>query len=55
VALRNELARGWPRRKPVLAALGHALEFETWRSLVRDQGLTQKKAVEAMSSFVASV
>jgi AcrR family transcriptional regulator len=55
VALRNELARGWPRRKPVLAALGHALEFETWRSLVRDQGLTQKQAVEAMSSFVASV
>jgi AcrR family transcriptional regulator len=54
-ALREDLARGWPRRKPVLAALGHALEFETWRSLVRDQGLTQKQAVDAMSRFVASV
>jgi AcrR family transcriptional regulator len=53
--LRDELARGRPRRKPVLAALGHALEFETWRSLTRDQGLSQKQAVEVMSSFVASV
>ena len=29
------LAQGWPRRKAVRAAIGHALEFETWRSLVR--------------------
>ena len=54
-ALRDELARSWPRRKSVLAALGHALEFETWRSLVREQALTQKQAVDAMSTFVASV
>ena len=26
---------GWPRRKAVRAAIGHALEFETWRSLDR--------------------
>lgn len=54
-ALRDELARDWPRRKSVRAALGHALEFETWRSLVRDQGLSQREAVDAMLRFVASV
>jgi AcrR family transcriptional regulator len=54
-ALRDELARGWPRRKAARAALGHALEFETWRSLVREHGLTQRQAVDAMLSFVASV
>jgi AcrR family transcriptional regulator len=49
------LLRGWPRRKAVRAALGHALEFETWRSLVRRNGLTRAQAVDAMSTFVASV
>jgi AcrR family transcriptional regulator len=49
------LHRGWPRRKAVRAALGHALEFETWRSLVRRNGLTQTQAVDAMLSFVGSV
>ena len=54
-SLRAELADGWPRRKAVQAAIGHALEFETWRSLARRQGLTRKQAVDAMLSFVASV
>ena len=49
------LHRGWPRRKAVRAALGHALEFETWRSLTQRQGLTRRQAVDAMSIFVASV
>ena len=53
--LAEALAHGWPRRKGVKAAIGHTLEFETWRSLVRRQGLTQAQAVEAMSRFVASV
>jgi AcrR family transcriptional regulator len=48
-------ARGWPRRKSVRAALGHALEFETWRSLVRRQGLSRTQAVDAMARLVASV
>jgi hypothetical protein len=39
----------------VRAAIGHALEFETWRSLVRRQGLSRKQAVEAMLRLVASV
>ena len=53
--LANELARGRPRRKSVRAAIGHALEFETWRSLVRRQGLTRKQAVDSMMRLVASV
>jgi AcrR family transcriptional regulator len=53
-ALADELTRGRPRRKSVRAAIGHALEFETWRSLVRRQGLTAKQAVDAMVRLVAS-
>jgi AcrR family transcriptional regulator len=30
----------------LLAAIGHALGFETWRSLVREQGLSDEQAVE---------
>ena len=48
------LARDWPRRKTVRAAIGHALEFETWRSLVRRQGLSRKQAADAMLGLVAS-
>ena len=49
------LGRGWPRRKATRAAIGHALEFETWRSLARRNGLTRAQAVDAMLSFVQSV
>jgi AcrR family transcriptional regulator len=49
------LHRGWPRRKAVRAAIAHALEFETWRSLVGRNGLTRDQAVDAMLRFVASV
>jgi AcrR family transcriptional regulator len=54
-SLRAVVAAGWPRRKAVQAAIGHAVEFESWRSLTRRQGLTRKQAVDAMSTFVASV
>jgi AcrR family transcriptional regulator len=54
-SLRADLADGWPRRGAVQAAIGHALEFETWRSLTRRHGLTRKQAVDAMLGFVASV
>jgi AcrR family transcriptional regulator len=53
--VREHLSEGWPRRKAVRAAIGHALELETWHSLVRRQGLTRKQAVDAMIRFVASV
>jgi AcrR family transcriptional regulator len=36
------------------AAIGHALAFSTWRSLVRDQGLTQTEAVDLACGFVLS-
>ena len=49
------LARGRPRRKTVRGAIGHALEFETWRSLVRRQGLSRGQAVDAMVRLVESV
>ena len=52
--LADELARGRPRRKTLRAAVGHALEFETWRSLTRRQGLSRRQAVEAMLRLVAS-
>lgn len=52
--LADDLARGTPRRKAVRAVIGHALEFETWRSLVRRQGLSRKQAVDAMIRLVGS-
>ena len=53
--LGDAVSGGWPRRKSVRAAIGHALEFETWRSLVRRQGLLRTQAVDAMARFVSSV
>jgi AcrR family transcriptional regulator len=49
-AMRQVLMRGRPRRKRVRAALGHALEFSTWRSLAR-QGLSDGEAAEMMTAF----
>ncbi len=51
----DAVSRGWSRRKTVRAAIGHAFEFETWRSLVGRQGLTRKQAVDAMVGFVSNV
>ena len=36
------------KRALLRAAIGHAIAFPTWRSLVRDQGLTDAQAVELM-------
>lgn len=42
----------WPvrgrERRLLLAAIGHAITFPTWRSLVRDHGLTDGQAIEVM-------
>ena len=51
----DAIASGWPRRRSVRAAIGHALDFETWRSLVRRQGLSRAQAVDAMTAFVSNV
>ena len=40
------------RRKRVRAAIGHALDFEAWRALVRRQGLDRDDAVELMAKLV---
>jgi AcrR family transcriptional regulator len=52
--LADALSVGLSRRKVVRAALGHALAFETWRSLVRQEGLSRRQAVDAMVRFVAN-
>lgn len=57
--LRHQLAEGWDApdeaRQTLLAALGHALDFETWRSLTRRQGLSDGQAVELMVRLVECV
>jgi len=54
-SLAKSLAEPWGRRRALVAAVGHAVEFETWRSLVLRQGLTQAQAVDAMVAFVAAI
>jgi AcrR family transcriptional regulator len=54
--MRYILATGWgvedERLALLLGALGHALDFQTWRSLVRQQGLNDEQAVEVMVGMV---
>jgi AcrR family transcriptional regulator len=52
--VRRALSAGLPRRKTVRAAVAHAVDFRTWRSLVREQGLTRAQAVELVSAMIAS-
>jgi AcrR family transcriptional regulator len=40
------------RRRRVEAAVGHAVSFSTWHSLVREQGLSGAQAVELMHGLV---
>ena len=55
-AARDTLMTGRALRGPVRrrthAALGHAIAFSTWKSLVRDQGLDDKEAAALALSFV---
>lgn len=54
--MRYVLATGWgveDERLPLLlATVGHALDFQTWRSLARQQGLNDEQAVEVMMGMV---
>lgn len=56
--VRSLLARGWNvrggRRVRLLAAIGHALEFSTWRSLVGLRGLTAEEAAQLMTGATRS-
>jgi AcrR family transcriptional regulator len=55
---RDELLRGRglrsAARRRVAAAVGHALAFSTWRSLVAEQALTPDAAVELMCALISS-
>ncbi len=51
--LRGRPERGAARRR-VRAGLGHAVAFETWRSLVRRQGLTDAQAIELVRAMVGA-
>jgi AcrR family transcriptional regulator len=42
-------------RNVLQAAVGHSFMFDTWRSLVRTQGLDQDQAVQLMTRFVACI
>jgi AcrR family transcriptional regulator len=44
--------RGGARRR-TLAALGHAVSFSTWKSLVREQGLKDAEAAALVGALVA--
>jgi AcrR family transcriptional regulator len=50
--LAEVLASGWVARDPddrlVRAAIGHAIDFQTWRSLAREGGLDDPEAVALM-------
>jgi AcrR family transcriptional regulator len=54
--VRAVLDRGWAargRKRTVLrAAIGHAIEFDTWRSLTGREGLDDVTAADAMVRFV---
>jgi AcrR family transcriptional regulator len=54
--IRDLLLEAWPPRGAARArlrrAIGHALEFRTWQSLVRRQGCRTDEAVELMLAFV---
>jgi AcrR family transcriptional regulator len=52
VLLAGRPERGAARRR-ARAALGHAVAFETWLSLVRQQGLTSAEAIRLMERMLA--
>lgn len=56
--MRDVLAGGWrargPRRRRLVAAIDHALDFRTWQMLVRERGLDDEDAIELMLGLVKS-
>jgi hypothetical protein len=54
--VRMELLEGWAveesARPRLAAAIGHALRFETWRSLARMEGLRDEEAADLMVTLV---
>jgi AcrR family transcriptional regulator len=56
-SIQDDLAAGrglrGRRARHMRAAIGHALVFSTWRSLTRDEGLSNDEAAELTARFVA--
>jgi AcrR family transcriptional regulator len=56
-SIQDDLAAGrglrGRRARHMRAAIGHALVFSTWRSLTRDEGLSNEEAAELMARLVA--
>jgi AcrR family transcriptional regulator len=56
-SIQDDLAAGrglrGRRKQHTRAAIGHALAFPTWRSLTRDEGLSNEEAAELMARLVA--
>jgi AcrR family transcriptional regulator len=55
--LRDLLVQAWPERRKrarLRQAVGHALEFATWQSLVRRHGCTAEEAARLMLTFVSA-
>jgi len=57
--MKGTLAAGWEvgkdRPQPPLGAIGLALDFETWHTMVRKQGLTDEQALDLMVGMVRCV
>ena len=51
-SLLSEPFRDSKNFRVIAAAIGHAIQFPTWQSLVRGQGLSDRNAVEVMIAMV---
>ena len=51
--LRGRPERG-ARRRRLRVAVGHALAFETWRSLATHHGMSRSEAIELMQALAAA-
>lgn len=54
--MKEPLAAGWEvsngHPQPLLGAIGVALDFETWHTMVRKQSLTEEQALDLMVGMV---
>ena len=43
-----------PNRRRTSSAIGHAINFTTWRSLTRDNQATDQEAIDLMTSLITT-
>ncbi len=57
--LRDVLAAGWQTQtgnsELLWAAIGHAINFQTWRSLAREEGLDDAEVVRLMVAMICCI